>query len=188
MPKRTSDYRAKLLEDLADSKEAAAYLNAARADSPEMLLTAMRDVAEALQMAKVAETAGVSRESLYRMLTAGGNPTYRNFLGILGAMGLDFTLNPTGSESNEPQPAVPIKRLHILGTGRKRRSRRRSGHNVTSVDAVLVKGHWDAKGSSISSQSSGNAFSKRIAGLNAKTLGIGLSGGGNYTQRFSIAN
>jgi probable addiction module antidote protein len=188
MPKRTSDYRAKLLEDLADPKEAAAYLNAARTDSPEMLLTAMRDVAEAHQMAKVAATAGVSRESLYRMLTADGNPTYRNFVGILGAMGLDFTLGPTGSESGEPEPKTPLKRLQMSGTGRKKRSRRRFGHNVTPIDSIPLQAGWGAKGSFISNQPLGNTFPKRSVGLNAKTCGIGLSGGGNYIQRFRIAN
>jgi probable addiction module antidote protein len=90
MPKRTTDYRSALLDDLKDPREAAHYLNAALRDSEEALLVALRDVAEARQMAKVAETVGVSRESLYRMLSASGNPTYRNFFGILRALGVEF--------------------------------------------------------------------------------------------------
>ena len=90
MPKRTTDYRGALLDDLKDPQEAAHYLNAALRDSEEALLVALRDVAEARQMAKIAETVGVSRESLYRMLSASGNPTYRNFFGILKALGVEF--------------------------------------------------------------------------------------------------
>jgi probable addiction module antidote protein len=90
MPKRTADYRTALLEDLKDPREAADYLNAALRDSEEAFLVALRDVAEARQMAKIAETVGVSRESLYRMLSASGNPTYRNFFGILKALGVEF--------------------------------------------------------------------------------------------------
>jgi len=90
MPKRTTDYRSALLDDLKDPREAAHYLNAALRDSEEALLVALRDVAEARQMAKIAQTVGVSRESLYRMLSASGNPTYRNFFGILKALGLEF--------------------------------------------------------------------------------------------------
>jgi probable addiction module antidote protein len=90
MPKRTTDYRAALLDDLKDPEEAAHYLNAALSDSEDALLIALRDVAEARQMAKVAETVGVSRESLYRMLSASGNPTYRNLFGILKALGVEF--------------------------------------------------------------------------------------------------
>jgi DNA-binding phage protein len=60
VPKRTTEYRKTLLNDLANPAEASAYLNAARDDSAEMLLTALRDVAEVHHMATVAETAGVS--------------------------------------------------------------------------------------------------------------------------------
>jgi DNA-binding phage protein len=60
MPKRTTDYRSDLLNDLKDPQEAAHYLNAALRDSEEALLVALRDVAEARQMAKIAETVGVS--------------------------------------------------------------------------------------------------------------------------------
>jgi probable addiction module antidote protein len=89
-PKRRTDYRSGLLEDSKDPQEAAHYLNAALRDSEGALLVALRDVAEARQMAKVAESVGVSRESLYRMLSASGNPTYRNFFGILKALGVEF--------------------------------------------------------------------------------------------------
>jgi probable addiction module antidote protein len=77
---------------LADPQEAAAYLNAALEDSEEMFRVALRDVAEARQMAKVAENAGVARESVYRMLTAKGNPTYTSLIGILHAVGLKMTI------------------------------------------------------------------------------------------------
>jgi len=39
-----------------------------------MALVALRDVAEARQMARVAEEAGVAREALYRMPRRSGNP------------------------------------------------------------------------------------------------------------------
>jgi probable addiction module antidote protein len=134
MPKRTTEYRATLLEDLADPKEASAYLNAARDDSPEMLLTALRDVAEAHQMAKVAETAGVSRESLYRMLASGGNPTYRNFVGILKAMGLEFTLSPLEPEDrNESTSSLRSKR-EVPGRGSEKNSSRRRHRKPIPLD------------------------------------------------------
>jgi probable addiction module antidote protein len=85
MPKRTTSFRDELLADLADPQEATAYLNAALEDSEEMFRVALRDVAEARQMAKVAENAGVARESVYRMLTVKGNLTYTSLIGILHA-------------------------------------------------------------------------------------------------------
>jgi probable addiction module antidote protein len=94
MPKRTSDFREDLLADLTDPQEAAHYLNAAFEDSNQMGLVALRDIAEARQMARVAEEAGVAREALYRMLRRTGNPTYGSFLGILNALGLRVVFEP----------------------------------------------------------------------------------------------
>ena len=105
MPKRSSDYRASLLEDLRDPAEAAHYLNAALNDSPEMFLTALRDVSESRQMALVSQAAGVSRESLYRMLSPKGNPTYKNLVAIIKALGLEFGgVKEPGSAPTVPSP------------------------------------------------------------------------------------
>jgi probable addiction module antidote protein len=98
MPKRTADYRRSLLEDLKDPQEAALYLTEALKDSEKMFLVALRDVAEARQMASVAESAGIARESLYRMLSPAGNPTYRNLIGIFRALGIEFSqVRPSGN-------------------------------------------------------------------------------------------
>ena len=105
MPKRTRNYRTGLLEDLrTNPTSAASYLNAALQESDEMFLAALRDVAEAHQMSKVAEGAGVSRESLYRMLSDSGNPRYSSLMGVLQTLGLrlkieEFTPEiPSGGE------------------------------------------------------------------------------------------
>src|ERR1039457_3990702 len=68
MPKRTTDFREDLLADLANPQEAAHYLNAASEDSEQMVLVALRDIAEARQMARVADEAGVARESKWSWL------------------------------------------------------------------------------------------------------------------------
>lgn len=101
MPKRTSDFREDLLTDLADPVEAARYLNAAMDDSEQMLLVALRDVADSQQMSRVAEKAGVAREALYRMLAQNGNPTYASLMGILNALGLKIEFVPINSEQTE---------------------------------------------------------------------------------------
>src|ERR1700694_2913605 len=71
-----------------------------------MFLVALRDVAEARQMARVAKNAGVSRESLYRMLGASGNPTYRNLLGILKALGIEFAEVRSRSHPRNSRPTA----------------------------------------------------------------------------------
>ena len=101
MPKRTREYRASLLEDLQNPEEAARYLNAALEDSDEMFLVALRDVAEARQMAKVASEAGIAREALYKTLSRSGNPRYRTLRGVLNALGVRICLLPAGATSTD---------------------------------------------------------------------------------------
>jgi probable addiction module antidote protein len=54
----------------------------------EALLMALRQVAQAQGMERVAERAGLQRESLYRALSPKGNPTLKTLLAVLGAAGL----------------------------------------------------------------------------------------------------
>jgi probable addiction module antidote protein len=99
MPKRTTNFRQDLLADLADPEEASHYLNAALSDSEQMALVALRDVAEARQMSRVAKDAGVAREALYRMLSESGNPTFSNLAAILRSLGLKLIVAPISNET-----------------------------------------------------------------------------------------
>ena len=120
MPKRTRDYRESLLEDLREPQEATAYLNAALEDSYEMFLIALRDVAEARQMAKVASDAGVAREALYKTLSKKGNPRYTTLSSVLAALGIRIWVAPIEgtsgfdrlyASSTSVNPIRGIKRL-----------------------------------------------------------------------------
>ncbi len=76
-----------------DPEFASVYLAAALEESGEpggqqALLAALRHVAEAQGVAAVAQRAGMPRESLYRALSANGNPTIKTLLAVLGAAGL----------------------------------------------------------------------------------------------------
>ena len=62
MPKRTSSYHSGLIDRLRNPQAAASYLRAAMEDSREMFLVALRNVAEARQMSKVAERARISAD------------------------------------------------------------------------------------------------------------------------------
>jgi probable addiction module antidote protein len=91
---KTSSYHDALLEDLRDPAEAAAYLNAGLDDSPEAFLKAMKNVAQAHQMATVAKNAGVQRETLYRSLSEQGNPTLATLSSVLHVFGLKLSVEP----------------------------------------------------------------------------------------------
>lgn len=77
-----------------DSHFAAEYLKAALKDEdePRGLLIALRHLAQARGVAKVAKAAGVERESLYRALSANGNPRLSTLVAVTKAIGLKLTV------------------------------------------------------------------------------------------------
>lgn len=78
----------------SDPEFAAEYLKAALADDdePRVLLVALRHLAEAQGIAKVAKAAGVQRESLYRALSPRGNPRLSTLVAVTKAIGLKLTV------------------------------------------------------------------------------------------------
>src|SRR3984957_21292813 len=61
-------------------------------DEPRVLLLALRHVAQARGIAKIAKAAGVERESLYRSLSANGNPRLSTLYAVAKAVGLRLPL------------------------------------------------------------------------------------------------
>ena len=103
MDNARSSYHDALLESLTDPIEAKHYLNAVLEDYPEGFLKALRNVAQAHQMSKVAEDAGIKRESLYRALSESGNPTLDTFTSILAAVNLKMSIDTlTGEQIQSP--------------------------------------------------------------------------------------
>ena len=74
---------------LNDDEAIAEYMTAVlEANDPDLLLLALSDVARAKGMAQVAKDAGLSRESLYRALSADGNPSFATILKVARALGV----------------------------------------------------------------------------------------------------
>jgi probable addiction module antidote protein len=73
---------------------AAEYLKATleEADDPRALLMALRHLAQAQGIAKVAKVAGIERESLYRALSMRGNPRLSTLVAVTKAIGLRLTV------------------------------------------------------------------------------------------------
>ena len=94
MPKRTSDYHAGLRERLKDPHVAASYLRSAMQESRDLFFIALRNVAQARQMSKVAKHSALNRENLYRMLSSEGNPTYDSLNSVLKTVGLTLSVEP----------------------------------------------------------------------------------------------
>jgi probable addiction module antidote protein len=87
--RKSTAYQTDLIESLRNTREAEEYLNAAlEEDDPELFLRALRNVAEAQGgVASLAEKTKLNRESLYRMLSARGNPEFRSLDALLHALG-----------------------------------------------------------------------------------------------------
>lgn len=71
----------------------AAYVEAAFEDGdPALIATVIGDVARARGMTQLAKDAGVSRETLYKAFSEGGNPTLETLSGVIKALGLKMTV------------------------------------------------------------------------------------------------
>lgn len=84
----------------ADPEFAAEYLKAAMevTDEPRVLLLALRQIATAHGgVARIAKRAGIERESLYRALSARGNPRLSTLFAVTKAMGLMLTVTPANA-------------------------------------------------------------------------------------------
>jgi len=76
--------------DYLDNAETIAeYLTAALENpDPDAFLVAVRDVAKAQGIARVAVNAGLGRESLYKALRPGAHPRFDTVRRLLGALGV----------------------------------------------------------------------------------------------------
>lgn len=86
-----------IIRELRDDPAfAAEYLKAAMedGDEPRVLLIALRQLAQAHGMARIARKAHIERESLYRALSPDGNPRFSTIVAITKALGLSLTVEP----------------------------------------------------------------------------------------------
>lgn len=84
-------------EHLRTPEEMAAYLDAWLEEAPDDvsgIAKALGDIARAKGMTQVALDAGLSRESLYRALSADGNPSFATVLKVARALGVKFHAEP----------------------------------------------------------------------------------------------
>src|SRR5947207_1658200 len=102
---KTNSYKEHLLKRLQNSKEAAAYLNAAlHDDDPHVFLLALRDVAAARGgMGWLAEQADLNRENLYRTLSPRGNPRFFNLVAVLDVVGLELAVQARPQRAQAPR-------------------------------------------------------------------------------------
>ncbi len=80
---------------LQTDEDIAAYMTEALATrDPAVIGRALGAIARARGMTRISRETGLSRESLYRALSADGNPEFATVLRIMEAMGLRLTAEP----------------------------------------------------------------------------------------------
>ena len=78
-------------EHLNTAADMAAYLEAALEDGDaSVIAAALGDIARAQGMTEIARKTGLGRESLYKALSAEGNPEFSTVLKVIRALGLEL--------------------------------------------------------------------------------------------------
>lgn len=87
-------------DHLETAEDRAAYFEAALEDGdPAVVAAALGDIARTKGMSQVARDAGLGRESLYKALSASGNPELATILKVVQAAGLQLHVTPAGKKA-----------------------------------------------------------------------------------------
>lgn len=93
--KRTKALPWDAADHLHDELDVAAYLDAAFEDGdPRLIATALGDVARSHGITQIAAKTGLSKESLYKALSAEGNPGFATVLKVMQAMDFRLVVSP----------------------------------------------------------------------------------------------
>ncbi|QYU69590.1 putative addiction module antidote protein [Leptolyngbya sp. 15MV] len=66
--------------------------DAMEGNDPKHIASALGDVARSKGMTEIAKKAGLGRQALYAALSENGNPTLETLTAVLGALGLELTV------------------------------------------------------------------------------------------------
>ncbi|MDR0997257.1 MAG: putative addiction module antidote protein [Zoogloeaceae bacterium] len=80
-------------DELKTEEDMASYLDACFAEDPgdgSLVRIGLGDIARARGMAQLAQKTGLARESLYRALSAEGNPEFATIMKVTRALGLNL--------------------------------------------------------------------------------------------------
>jgi probable addiction module antidote protein len=83
-------------EYLETEEQVATYLeDIFKSGDPNLIVIAIGDVARSRGMSKIADDTNRGRESLYKSLSQGGNPSFETVIKVLSSLG--FGLRPTSA-------------------------------------------------------------------------------------------
>ena len=95
-----------VVDYLKTDEDMALYLEAClEGGDPTLIVAALGDIARARGMAQLARDTGISREGLYKALSAEGNPEFATVMKVVKALNLTLTVAPT------PPPVTKKRRV-----------------------------------------------------------------------------
>lgn len=101
-------------EDLQTKEDMALYFEACleeAGDDVAFIAKALGNIARAHGMTQLASDTGMGRESLYKALSADGNPSFATILKVMRALGLKFQVEVATAETPaQPRPSAPVRR------------------------------------------------------------------------------
>ena len=81
------------IDHLTNDKDMALYLDACLDEDPgdgSLIRAALNDISRARGMTQLARDTGISREGLYRALSAEGNPEFTTVMKVIKALGISL--------------------------------------------------------------------------------------------------
>ncbi|OEZ55412.1 addiction module antidote protein [Duganella sp. HH105] len=101
-------------EYLQTKEDMALYFDACieeAGDDIAFIAKALGNIARACGMTQLANETGMGRESLYKALSADGNPSFATILKVMRALGLKFQVEVARAETPaQPRPSAPVRR------------------------------------------------------------------------------
>lgn len=115
---RLKDYNETYAHKMRNKEYLDAYLAACLAEGPEAFYVGLRRAVQAREggFTWLAGQTGLGRESLYRALSASGNPSFRTIFKVLAALGADAGLLAQTIGGAAPLPAVRGQKTGRLQT------------------------------------------------------------------------
>jgi len=121
------------VSEYLDTEESiASYLSAVIEEGdPQLLLSAISDVAKARGMAKIASDSGLGRESLYKALKPEAKPRFETIVKVLNSLGVKMQFNAIHElEEKKENTRKSIKGVKSISTNKK---------SVTHGNQIRVK-------------------------------------------------
>jgi probable addiction module antidote protein len=102
------------VDHLKTEQDMALYLDACLDEDPgdgSLVRAALNDAARAKGMTQLARDSGITREGLYRALSAEGNPEFSTVLKVVKALGLQLHAAPVTAKAKKAAAKRPVRRL-----------------------------------------------------------------------------